>query len=169
MTQSDQMISLVVAMDRNRAIGVDGDLPWRLSSDLKYFKSITMGKPIIMGRKTYDSIGRPLPGRRNIVVSRNPDYEAPGCDVITSLDAAIDLVKDVSEVMIVGGATLYIEALTLANRLYITEVDAEVNADTWFPVVDPADWQEVSREHHHADEKNQFDYAFVVLERKAHF
>ncbi len=169
LTPSKQIVSLVVAMDRKRAIGLNGDLPWRLSSDLQYFKSITMGKPIIMGRKTYESIGRPLPGRRNIVISRNPLFEAPGCDVSTSLEAGIALVDDVPEVMIIGGATLYVEALHLAQRLYITEVDAVVEADTWFPVLDPFDWSETSRESHTASDKNDFDFSFVVHERRSEF
>ncbi len=158
-------LSLVVAMDQNRVIGINGGLPWHLSSDLKYFRDITMGKPIIMGRKTYESIGRPLPGRRNIVVTRNTDFEAPGCDVVTSLETALELVKDVPEVMMVGGASLYIDTLPLADHIYMTEVHAEVEGDTWFPEIDLDEWHEVSRLRFSADEKNEYDYSFVVYER----
>lgn len=159
-------LSLVVAMDKNRVIGIDGGLPWHLSTDLKYFRDITMGKPIIMGRKTYESIGRPLPGRRNIVVTRNDQLEAPGCDVVTSLDAALELVQDVPEVMMVGGASLYLDTLLMADHIYMTEVHAEVEGDTWFPEIDQKQWREVSRTAFSADEKNEYDYSFVVYERK---
>jgi dihydrofolate reductase len=158
-------LALVVAMDKNRVIGIDGGLPWHLSSDLKYFRDITMGKPIIMGRKTHESIGRPLPGRRNIVVTRNPDFEAPGCDVVTSLGAALELVEDVEEVMMVGGASLYLDTLPVADHIYMTEVHAEVEGDTWFPEIDPEQWLEISRTEFSADDKNEHDYSFVVYER----
>ncbi len=158
-------LSLVVAMDKNRVIGIDGGLPWHLSSDLKYFRDITMGKPIIMGRKTHESIGRPLPGRRNIVVTRNSDFEAPGCDVVTSLEAALELVEDVEEVMMVGGASLYLDTLPVADHIYMTEVHAEVKGDTWFPEIDPDEWQEISRTEFSADENNEHHYSFVVYER----
>ena len=158
-------LSLVVAMDKNRVIGIDGGLPWHLSSDLKYFRDITMGKPIIMGRKTHESIGRPLPGRRNIVVTRNENFDAEGCDVVTSLDAAMELVKEVPEAMMIGGASLYLDTLPVADQLYMTEVHAEVKGDTWFPEIDPEQWQELSRTAFSADERNEHDYSFVVYER----
>jgi len=158
-------LSLVVAMDENRVIGIDEGLPWHLSSDLKYFRDITMGKPIVMGRKTHESIGRPLPGRRNIVVTRNGVFEAPGCDVVTSLEAALKLVDDVPEVMMVGGASLYLDTLPLADHIYMTEVHAEVQGDTWFPEIDPEQWIELSRTAFSADENNEYDYSFVVYER----
>jgi len=158
-------LSLVVAMDKNRIIGIDGGLPWHLSSDLKYFRDITMGKPIIMGRKTHESIGRPLPGRRNIVVTRNENFTAEGCDVVTSLEAAMDLIADEPEAMMIGGASLYIDTLPIADQLYMTEVYAEVEGDTWFPEIDPEQWQELSRTTFSADEKNDHDYSFVVYER----
>jgi len=158
-------LSLIVAMDKNRVIGFDGGLPWHLSSDLKYFRDITMGKPIIMGRKTYESIGRALPGRRNIVVTRNPAFKAPGCDVVVSLEAAVHLVEDVPEVMMIGGASLYLETLPVADQLYLTEVHAEVEGDTRFPEIEPQHWQEVSRTEFSADEKNEYDYSFVIYDR----
>ncbi len=158
-------LSLVVAMDKNRVIGIDGGLPWHLSSDLKYFRDITMGKPIIMGRKTHESIGRPLPGRRNIVVTRNKSFEAEGCDVVTSLDAALELIADEPEAMMIGGASLYLDTLPVADQLYMTEVHAEVQGDTWFPEIDPEQWQELSRTSFLANEKNDHDYSFVVYER----
>ncbi len=158
-------LSLVVAMDKNRVIGIDGGLPWHLSSDLKYFRDITMGKPIIMGRKTHESIGRPLPGRQNIVVSRNSEFIAEGCDVVTSVEAALKLVENVPEVMMIGGASLYVDVLPAADQLYMTEVHAEVEGDTWFPELDVAEWQELSRTEFSADDKNDHDYSFVVLDR----
>lgn len=158
-------LSLVVAMDENRVIGIDGGLPWHLSSDLKYFRDITMGKPIIMGRKTHESIGRPLPGRQNIVVTRNSKFEAVGCDVVSSLKAALKLVEDEPEAMMIGGASLYIDTLPEADQLYLTEVHAEVEGDTWFPKLDSDQWKEISRTAFSADEKNDHDYSFVVYER----
>ena len=160
-------LSLIVAMDKNRVIGIDGDLPWKLSSDLKYFREITMGKPIIMGRITHESIGRPLPGRQNIVVTRNPDFKAEGCDVVSSIDAALELVKEEDEVMMIGGATLYVDILPRADLLYLTEVHAEVEGDTWFPEIQADQWLEKSRARFSADDKNQYDHSFVVYERIA--
>jgi dihydrofolate reductase len=157
-------LSLIVAMSENRVIGVDGDLPWRLPADLKYFKATTLGKPIIMGRKTFDSIGRPLPGRRNIVVTRRDNWNHPGVDVAKSLDAAIALVSEASEVMITGGAQIYALAMDKVDRLYITEVAVTVEGDTYFPEYNAVDWCEVSRERHGA-EGGKPAYAFVVYER----
>lgn len=160
-------VALIVAVARNGVIGRDGGLPWRLSNDLRYFKSKTMGKPIIMGRKTYQSIGRPLPGRPNIVVSRNPDFSAEGTDVRPSLDEAVQLASTMTsdEAMIIGGAGLYQDALTRASRIYLTEVDAEVEGDVSFPDFDRGDWTEISREPHPRSEKDEFPHAFVILER----
>jgi dihydrofolate reductase len=158
-------ISIIVAMDKNNVIGKDNDLPWRLSADLKHFKAITMGKPIVMGRKTYESISRPLPGRKNIVMTRSSDYVAEGCTVVNSLDEAMREAGDVDEIMIMGGAGLYKQVLENANRLHLTEVHAEVAGDVYFPEIDKADWLEIEREEHSADEKNEFDYSFVVMER----
>ena len=134
-------ISLVVAMDRQRAIGVGGALPWHLPADLRHFREITMGKPIIMGRRTYESIGRALPGRRNIVVTRNRGWPVPsGCEVVYSLDDALALTASAAEVMIIGGAALYRCALPRTQRIYLTEVQAEVGGDVHFPPLAPGDW-----------------------------
>lgn len=160
-------ISLIVAVAQNGVIGRDGGLPWRLSNDLRYFKSVTMGKPIIMGRKTYESIGRPLPGRPNIVVSRNPAFTADGIYVRPSLGAAVSHAATLpgGEAMIIGGAALYTDALETAGRIYLTEVHADVDGDVRFPAFDRLDWVEISREKHPASEKDDFAHSFVVLER----
>ncbi len=155
------LISIIVAMANNRVIGKDNDMPWHLPADLKHFKSVTLGKPIIMGRKTYESIGRPLPGRQNIIVSRNSDYHIEGCDVVNSLEKAIELVKDVEEVMIIGGGKLYAQALTSADRLYLTFIDLDVDGDTQFPDYSTLDLREIKRERHARDENNPYDYEFV--------
>ena len=159
-------LSIVVAMASNGVIGRNGDLPWRLPADLREFKAITMGKPIIMGRLTHESIGRPLPGRENIVLTRDPGYQARGCRVINDLAELNDILND-SEAMIIGGARLYEAALPVARRLYITEVHADVEGDVSFPDFDREPWKETRRERHQADEDNQFDYSFVLLERRS--
>jgi len=166
-------ISLIVAMSKNRAIGVNGDLPWHLPADLKYFKATTLGKPIVMGRKTFDSIGRPLPGRRNIVITRNRGWSFEGVEVASNIEAAIELARNTertgepvsSEIMITGGAQIYRQAMPHVDRMYITEVDAEVEGDTFFPDFDAADWVEANRQSHAATE-GQPAYAFVVYERR---
>ena len=160
------IISIIVAMDKKGVIGLEGDLPWRLSADLKHFKAITMNKPLIMGRKTHESIGRPLPGRQNIVLTHAKDFDAEGCTIVHSLDDAFQTAGDVDEVMIMGGAGIYAEALSHANRLYLTEVHADLSGDVYFPEFDKGEWVELERQDHSADEKNDFDYSFVVLERK---
>ncbi|MDG9670722.1 dihydrofolate reductase [Hahella sp. CR1] len=161
------VLSIVVARAENGAIGVENTLPWRLSNDLQYFKRVTMGKPIIMGRKTFDSIGRPLPGRTNIVVTRNKDWRHDGVSVAHSLEEAVSLAErePVEEVMLIGGAELYRQGLAAAQRVYLTEVKTSVQGDAFFPELDPADWRETSRESHPADEKNQYPHDFVVFER----
>lgn len=158
-------ISLIVAMAKNRVIGVDNTLPWRLSADLQHFKATTLGKPIIMGRLTWESIGRPLPGRRNIVLSRS-DIELPDdVECFSSLEAALESSSDAPEIMVMGGANIYQQSIALARRIYITEVDCVVDGDAFFPELDTSEWREVSREVHQADEKNEHDYCFVTLER----
>lgn len=152
-------------MDRNGIIGKDYTLPWRLSSDLKYFKAVTMGKPIVMGRKTHESIGRPLPGRDNVVLSRETDYQAEGCTVLNSLEDVYKRYADAGEVMIMGGADLFEQTLDKATRIYLTKVHAEVEGDTWFPKIDWDIWEEVGRQDFKADAKNEYDYSFVILER----
>lgn len=133
------MISLIVAHDENRVIGYENAMPWHLPGELQYFKEMTMGKPIIMGRKTFESIGRPLPGRRNIVITRNESYQAEGIEVVGSLQDALTLVKDVPEIMIIGGAQIFEQALHLADKLYITLINHTFNGDTYFPIYE--DWQ----------------------------
>ena len=159
------LVSLAVAMSENRVIGRDNNLPWHLPADLGHFKALTLGKPIIMGRKTYESIGRPLPGRQNIVLTRDSTFQAPGCDLCASLEEALQLAGDAPEVVIIGGGALYEAVLEMAHRIYLTEVHADIQGDTWFPELDPSDWTEVSRNRHAADERNSLDYSFVILER----
>jgi len=159
------MISLVVAVSTNNVIGMQGDLPWRLSSDLKRFKSLTLGKPVVMGRLTYESIGRPLPGRQNIVITRQRDFAAEGCDVVTSIDEAIDVAGDANEVMIIGGGEIYRQFLPRADRIYLTRVQADIDGDAFFPELVADEWYETSIEHHPADESNEFGVAFTMLDR----
>jgi len=158
-------ISLIVAMAENRVIGRDNQLPWRIPADLKHFKALTMGKPIIMGRKTYESIGRPLPGRGNIVITGDTSYRAEGCQVVHTLEEALRSAGGAEEAMIIGGATLYRQTLKDADRLYLTLVKAQPEGDTWFPKIEPQEWREIRREVHTADESNEYDYDFVVLDR----
>jgi len=165
-------IVLIAAFAQNRVVGINNTLPWHLPEDLKYFKRTTSGKAIIMGRKTYDSIGRPLPNRTNIVISRNRDFQADGVRVVASLEAAIELAKevnyinDVQEVMVIGGASIYEAALPIADRLYLTHVHAEIEGDAYFPEVNFKQWLEVSREDYQASDKNPYDYSFVVYDKK---
>ena len=160
------LISLIVAMAENRVIGRGNQMPWHLPADLRHFKSVTLGKPVIMGRKTFESIGRPLPGRRNVVISRNLDWCAEGVESVSSLDAALALVQGADEVMIIGGGQLYREALPLAQRLYLTHIALTVtDADTWFPDYSQYQWQLRGEELHDPDEKNPYHYRFETLER----
>lgn len=152
-------------MDRNRVIGNNDSLPWHISADLKNFKKITMGKPIVMGRKTHESIGRPLPGRENIIITRDKTYQAEGCTVLNSIEEILEHCKDTEEVMITGGSEIYKHTLDQATRLYLTEVHAEVEGDTFFPEYNRTEWDEISREEFNADEKNDYDYSFILLER----
>ncbi len=154
-------LSIICGMDENRLIGSNNALPWRLPADMVYFKKTTMSKPILMGRKTYESIGKPLPGRRNIIISRDSSYQAEGCDIASSIEAAIDLVDDQPEAMLIGGASLYEQTMTVADALYITEIHHQFSGDAWFPAIDAENWKEVWREEHPADERNKFRYAFV--------
>lgn len=160
------MISIIVAASANNVIGAQGDLPWRLSDDLKRFKTVTMGKPIVMGRKTWESIGRALPGRRNIVITRQQNFAAEGCDVVQSTNEAIVAAGDVDEIMVIGGSEVYALFLPVAQRLYLTRVHADVNGDAFFPVVDEDEWQLVSDEAQVADSRNEFDFSFRIYERK---
>ena len=157
------VFSIVVAMDERGAIGNNGDLPWHQRADLQRFKAITMGKPILMGRKTHDSIRRVLPGRHNIVLTRDRDYRpVEGCTVVHDLDAALT-VTDSPEIMVVGGAELYAMTLPHSVKIYLTEIHAEVSANTFFPEFDRNAWHEISRDTYPADEHNDYPYSFVEL------
>jgi dihydrofolate reductase len=158
--------SLVVAMARNRVIGRDNRLPWRLPADLAYFKQVTMGHPVIMGRRTWESIGRPLPGRQNIVVTRNRDYTAPGAAVVGSLDDAWRAAGDVEEACVIGGTSLFAEALPQADRIHLTEVEAEVEGDTYFPPFDRSQWVEREIARQARDDRHEYPFRIVVLERR---
>jgi len=160
-------ISLIVALAENGVIGRDGDLPWRLSSDLRRFKSITMGHHIVMGRKTYESINRLLPGRTTVILTRMPGYHVEGAIVADSLNAAIDKIEGDDEVFIIGGAEVYRQSIGTAERLYVTAVQADVDGDTYFPDIDWQQWQLIEEELHSADEKNEYDFCFRVYERNA--
>jgi dihydrofolate reductase len=161
------ILSLIVATAKNNIIGKDNDMPWHLPADLAYFKKTTLGKPIIMGRKTFESIGRPLPGRRNIVISRDENYSAQGVDSVTSVEAALALVQDIEEVMVIGGGAIYQHCLPAATRLYVTHIDADIDGDTKFPFYDVEnDWQRVSSEKRSADDKNSYDLDFCIYHRK---
>jgi dihydrofolate reductase len=165
-------LSMIVAAAQNRVIGRDNALPWYLPNDLKYFKQTTLGKPIIMGRKTYESIGKPLPGRTNIVITRQTDYQPDGVKVVHSVAEARDLAESVclidgqEEAMIMGGAEIYTLALPDADRLYLTEVHADVDGDANFPEYDKTEWQEISREDFSAEGSNPYNYSFVVYDKK---
>jgi len=159
------MISIIVAASANNVIGVQGELPWRLSDDLKHFKKMTMGKPVVMGRLTYESISRPLPGRQNIVITRQQNYVARGCDVVTSPDAAIEVAGDAAEIMVIGGGEIYELFLPLADRIYRTRVHAEVDGDVRFASLDERDWQLTASESQNADESHGFDFTFETLDR----
>jgi len=160
------VISLIVAVSANDVIGAEGELPWRLSDDLKRFKRLTMGKPIVMGRLTWESIGRPLPGRQNIVLTRQADFDASGCDVVTSPAAALRVAADAAEIVIIGGSQVYDLFLPKAGRLYLTRVHAEVDGDAFFPAIDEEAWTLVDSESHTADDANEFDFEFRTYERK---
>ncbi len=165
MNQNKPIISIIVAMAENRVIGNGNALPWHLPADLKHFKARTLGKPIIMGRKTWESLPGKLPDRTHIIITANPDYAVDGCEVVHSLDAALEAAGAVPEVMIVGGATLYAQALPLADRLYLTIVETEVEGDASFPEFDQLQWQELMRERHSSDERNPYAYSFLTLSR----
>jgi dihydrofolate reductase len=158
-------VSIVVATDEHGGIGLEGRLPWHLPNDLKRFKALTMGKPIVMGRRTFDSIGRALPGRVNIVVSRQSGLGIDGCVVVPSLEAALEAAGEADETCVIGGAEIYRLALPLAGTLHLTRVHATVGADTFFPVIDAAQWEEISREDCPADERHAYPYSFVTLRR----
>jgi dihydrofolate reductase len=163
------IVSIIAAMDKKRGIGVDNKLPWRLSADLKRFRDLTMGHHIIVGRKTFESIGKPLPGRRMIVVTRDSAYKAEGCDVAYSVEDATRLARErgESEAFICGGAEIYAQSIAIVDRMYITFVDAEVRADTFFPEFEELEWNEQESFYQPADEKNQYPFTFKLLVRKS--
>jgi dihydrofolate reductase len=164
--QHNKTLTLVAALARNRAIGLRGAMPWHLPAELAHFKLTTMGKSLVMGRKTWEAVGRALPGRQNIVVSRAKDLEAPGCEVANSLDEAVDLATS-SEIMIIGGGSLYQQALPRAHRMVLTHIECEAEADTWFPNWDESEWVPVSREHFAPDHKNGLAYEIVEYQRRS--
>ena len=159
------MISLIVAVSANGVIGRGGELPWHLSDDLKRFKQLTLGKPIVMGRKTFESIGRALPGRQNIVLTRQSEFAADDCDVVSSIDAAIAASGDAGEIVVIGGSEIYKLFLPLAERIYMTRVHIDVDGDVRFPELDDELWQETERENHDADDLNEYEFTTSVLER----
>jgi len=168
---SKKTIALIVARTRNGVIGRNNTMPWHLQEDLRYFKRVTMNKPIIMGRNTWESLGKPLPGRDNIVVTRNENFRASGATVVNNLESALLLAnslaeeREADEIMIIGGAQIYREVMTCVDRAYVTEIDAEIEGDTFFPALDAVEWKETAREGHAPCEKNPYPYSFVVLER----
>lgn len=159
-------VSLIVAAAENDVIGNAGDIPWRLSDDWKYFKQTTLGHPVIMGRTTHEGIGKPLPGRQNIVLTRDETYEAAGCTVAHSIEEALQLAEDTSEVFIMGGGKIYEQSMPIATKLYLTRVHANPEGDTFFRF-DPHEWELVSQEAHKADDRNQYDFTYEVYKRRA--
>ncbi len=159
------MISLIVAASTNNVIGNDGELPWRLSDDLKRFKAVTMGKPIVMGRKTFESIGRPLPGRQNIVITRQDNFEADGCDVVQSTAEAVEVAVGAEEIMVIGGSEIYAAFLPIADRIYLTRVHTEVEGDAFFPSLDETFWRHSASESFGANESNDYSCTVTTLER----
>lgn len=158
-------VSLIAAVAENGVIGRGNALPWRLPTDLKHFRRLTVGHPVIMGRRNYESIGRPLPDRTNIVVSRRSDFQAPGCIVVPSLERAFAACRPAAEAFIAGGAEIYRQTMDRADRLYLTLVHAAVAGDTFFPPIDWSAWREIARTRHAADERHAYAYSFVELER----
>lgn len=160
-------ISIIAAMARNHVIGRNNRLPWHLPADLQHFKATTIGKPMVMGRRTWESLPGLLPQRTHIVITRDRDFTAAGAIVVHSLEEAISAAGNNDEIMIVGGANLYEQTLSIADKLYLTVIDIEAEGDACFPIFDLADWHEESRESHNADEKNRYDYSFITYRRVA--
>jgi dihydrofolate reductase len=158
-------IAFVVARDRHGVIGKDGRLPWRLPDDMRHVRDLTVGKPLIMGRRTFDSIGRPLPNRVSIVLTRNPAFRCDGCLVARTPEEALALAGDAPEIIVFGGAGVFRDFLPRADRIYLTEVDTEAVGDTYFPALDPLQWRELDRRAHSADARHPFAFSFVTLER----
>ncbi len=161
------LISFVVAAATNNAIGKDGKMPWHLPNDMKHFKNVTWGMPVVMGRKTFESLGKVLPGRKNIVISRQPGWNVEGTVAVQKIEDALFVAKqtDAKEVMVIGGGEIYKALFDKASRIYLTRVEAEPEADTFFPSLSPKDWYLVSQQIHEADEKNSYNYSFQLWER----
>jgi len=159
------ILSIIVAFDQNRVIGKDNKLPWHLPADLKHFKSLTMGHHMIMGRKTYESIGRPLQGRTTVIVTRQADFAAPGCLVAGSFDEALSFVKNDNEAFVIGGAQIFDIAMNKCNKIYTTLIHHRFEGDTFFPEINSGKWKEISRSDFSADEKNPWDYSFIDYEK----
>lgn len=164
-------ISLIAAVAKNRVIGKENDLPWRLPDDMKYFMQTTLGHHVLMGRKNYDSLPnkfKPLPNRTNIVVTRQSNFEASGCTIVSSIDQGIEIASknDEKELFVIGGAQIYKQSLERADYLYLTEINAEIEGDTYFPNIESTDWEEVSRKHHGTDDRHCYSFDFVIYERK---
>ncbi len=158
-------VSIIVAASANNVIGVDGGLPWRLPEDLRRFKELTMGKPMIMGRLTYESIGKALPGRRSIILTRQVDYQVEDCDVVTSVDAAIAAAGDAAELMVIGGGKVYEQLLPMSDRVYLTRVHTDIDGDTFFPELDPIEWRSISKERFPVTADRQYRLTIETLER----
>lgn len=160
------IISLIAAMSANRVIGNAGEIPWNMPADMKHFRDVTRDKPVIMGRKTFESIGHALPDRLNIVMTRDRTFHAEDCRIASSRAEAIALAGNADEIMVIGGEVIYKEFLSLAHRIYLTIIDVELEGDAFFPEINSAEWQETSREEHQRDEKNPYAYTFITLEKK---
>lgn len=160
-------IALIAAMDANRLIGRNNQLPWRLPADLKHFRQMTFGKPVIMGRSTFESIGVPLEGRQNIILTRDKTFRAEGCHVVHSLAASLEMAASAPEVMIMGGSQIYAQFLPMADRLYVTRIEGRVfEGDAWFPLIDQQMWRVIDQQSHGADEKNAYPYTFLIYQRR---
>lgn len=160
------IISIIVAMGRNRVIGIKNALPWKLPADMEHFRQLTMGKPVIIGQKTFESIGNPLPGRTNIILTLDKDFAPPGCQVAHSIEEALEIAKDFKEVMICGGASVYKQFLPIAGRLYLTLIKEDFEGDAFFPEFDWNDWEEIERIENEPDKNNPYQYTFLTLKRK---
>jgi dihydrofolate reductase len=165
MSASAPRLSIIAALAENRTIGLNNALPWQLPADLKHFRRITLGHPVIMGRRNYESIGRPLPERDNIVMTRRTDYHAPGCKVVASLESALAAATGTDEIFVIGGAELYAQTIASVQRMYLTYVHARVTGDTFFPAFDALEWRELSRVRYEVDDRHAYAYSFVTLER----
>jgi dihydrofolate reductase len=158
-------LSIIVALSENNVVGINNQLPWHLSADLKRVKSLTMGHHLIMGRKTYESIGKPLPGRTNVIITRNKNFKAEGCVIVSSLMEALEKAKGDNEAFIFGGGEIFREGLPMVNKIYMTRIHENIQGDTRFPELNPVEWKEISRQDFSADEKNDHDYSFIDMVR----